>query len=132
MGFPSPASDYVEDRISLDALCITHPSATYFMKAGNHAPRIGLVKGSLLVIDCSLTPVHGSIIVSGQGEELMLKRYLTYPVPALQDLNNPSKVTVITDNEDDKYCYGGARRTVWGVVTYWITPADMYAARDDV
>ncbi|HFT7227197.1 TPA: LexA family transcriptional regulator, partial [Enterobacter chengduensis] len=35
MGFPSPATDYVEERISLDKRLITHPSATYFMRAGN-------------------------------------------------------------------------------------------------
>lgn len=29
MGFPSPAADYVEERISLDQRFIAHPSATY-------------------------------------------------------------------------------------------------------
>ncbi|RVS44711.1 LexA family transcriptional regulator, partial [Citrobacter freundii] len=33
MGFPSPASDYVEKRISLDQQLISQPSATYFMRA---------------------------------------------------------------------------------------------------
>ncbi|MCM4530291.1 LexA family transcriptional regulator, partial [Escherichia coli] len=34
MGFPSPAQDYVEQRISLDQRIITRPAATYFMRAG--------------------------------------------------------------------------------------------------
>jgi DNA polymerase V len=35
MGFPSPAQDYVEQRISLDKRIITRPAATYFMRAGS-------------------------------------------------------------------------------------------------
>lgn len=34
MGFPSPATDYFEERISLDQSLIAHPSATYMMIAG--------------------------------------------------------------------------------------------------
>lgn len=34
MGFPSPAQDFVEQRISLDRRIITRPAATYFMRAG--------------------------------------------------------------------------------------------------
>lgn len=126
--YGSPASDYVEDRISLDKLCIDHPSATYFMRAGRHAPRIGLVRGALLVVDASLTPQHGSIIVSGLDDDLTIKRYLQHPFPALQDLHNPADVTVIS--EEDAGAYNAGREQVWGVVTYWITPADMNAAGD--
>ena len=32
-GFPSPAQDYVEQRIDLNELLVNHPSATYFVKA---------------------------------------------------------------------------------------------------
>lgn len=32
MGFPSPAADYEEMRISLDEKFIKHPAATYFMR----------------------------------------------------------------------------------------------------
>ena len=31
-GFPSPAQDYVEDRLNLNTLLIAHPNATYFIK----------------------------------------------------------------------------------------------------
>lgn len=127
MGFPSPAADHLENRISLDALCIDHPSATYFVRAGRHAPRIGLVRGAMLVVDSSLTPKHGSIIVSGIEDELTVMRFLAHPVPSLQDLHNPSIVKPIEEETQD---YGGTKQAVWGVVTYWITPADM-DNRDD-
>lgn len=129
MGFPSPAADHTENRISIDELCIDHPSSTYFIRAGRHAPRIGLVRGALLVVDSSLRPKHGSIIVSGIDEELTVMRYLLHPVPSLQDLHNPAKVTPIEDDNGTEY--GGGRQAIWGVVTYWITPADM-DNREDV
>jgi len=51
MGFPSPAQDYVEDRISLDKKFIAHPNATYFMRTGNTYYREGILDGALLVAD---------------------------------------------------------------------------------
>ena len=56
MGFPSPAADYVESRISLDQQIIRHPSATYFMRAADSHHREGILQGALLVVDSSLTP----------------------------------------------------------------------------
>ncbi|EEZ5249010.1 DNA repair protein, partial [Escherichia coli] len=41
MGFPSPAADYAESRISLDQQIIRHPSATYFMRAADSHHREG-------------------------------------------------------------------------------------------
>ena len=51
MGFPSPAADYVEERISLDQRIITRPAATYFMRAGATHYREGILSGALLVVD---------------------------------------------------------------------------------
>lgn len=48
MGFPSPAADYVEERISLDKRLIAHPSATYMMVAGTTYLRAGIMKGAML------------------------------------------------------------------------------------
>lgn len=63
MGFPSPAADYAESRISLDQQLIRHPSATYFMRAADSHHREGILQGALLVVDSSLTPVDGSLLV---------------------------------------------------------------------
>lgn len=54
MGFPSPAADYAESRISLDQQIIRHPSATYFMRAADSHHREGILQGALLVVDSSL------------------------------------------------------------------------------
>lgn len=44
MGFPSPAADYAESRISLDQQIIRHPSATYFMRAADSHHREGILQ----------------------------------------------------------------------------------------
>lgn len=62
MGFPSPAQDYVEERISLDKRLIAHPSATYMMIAGSTYLRAGIIKGAMLIVDSSLTPKDGSLL----------------------------------------------------------------------
>ncbi len=43
-GFPSPAADYVEQRIDLNQLLIQHPSATYFVKASGDSMIDGTVR----------------------------------------------------------------------------------------
>jgi DNA polymerase V len=70
MGFPSPALDYHEDRISLDKTIIDHPNSTFFMEAeGNSMINAFIPPKALLVIDRSLTAHNGDIVVAVvQGE----------------------------------------------------------------
>jgi DNA polymerase V len=70
MGFPSPAKDFEEHRISLDEKFIHHPSATYFMRAGSTYYQAGIIQGALLVIDASLSPCDGSLLVCAMEENL--------------------------------------------------------------
>lgn len=63
MGFPSPAADYVEARISLDQQLISQPAATYFMRASRSHFREGIIQGALLVVDASLSPCDGSLLI---------------------------------------------------------------------
>ena len=61
MGFPSPAADYMDEKISLDHELIRVPSATYFLRAATESRREAIKKGALLILDTSATPVDGSI-----------------------------------------------------------------------
>lgn len=88
MGFPSPAADYVEERISLDRRIITRPAATYFMRAGATHYREGILSGALLVVDASLSPCDGSLLVCTDEGEFRIKRYRTHPHPHLENLEN--------------------------------------------
>lgn len=78
MGFPSPAADYVETRLSLDEVLIQKPAATYYMRAGETIYRCGIMKDALLVIDSSLKPCDGSLLICDCNGEFKVKRYRTY------------------------------------------------------
>lgn len=62
-GFPSPADDYIERRLNLQEYLVSHPAATFYLKAGTTYPTAGIKKGDLLVVDRSLTPSKGRIAV---------------------------------------------------------------------
>ncbi len=64
-GFPSPADDYIEGRLSLDEHLIQHKDATFFVRAkGNSMIDAGISDGSILVVDKSLKPAIGDIVVA--------------------------------------------------------------------
>jgi DNA polymerase V len=118
MGFPSPAADYVEQRISLDQRLINTPSATYFMRAACSHFREGVLQGALLVVDSSLSPCDGSLLVCAMEGEFNLKRYRAYPKPHLVNLENGRREEIPGDDEG----YSAAH-SVFGVITYIINDA---------
>ena len=76
MGFPSPAADYAEDRISLDKEIIQHPNATFFATMeGDSMVNAFIPPGALLVIDRSLTPRNMDIVLAIVRGEFTI-RYL--------------------------------------------------------
>ena len=73
-GFPSPADDYVEQKLSLDEYLIPHPSATYFARAaGDSMAGRGIHDGDLLVVDRSEPVLHNAIVVAAVNGELTCK-----------------------------------------------------------
>ncbi|EPC5665637.1 translesion error-prone DNA polymerase V autoproteolytic subunit [Klebsiella grimontii] len=79
-GFPSPAQDYVEDRLDLNKLLIRHLSATYFIKvSGESMHGAGISDGDLLVVDRSLSAVHGDIVIAAVSGEFTVKELRTHP-----------------------------------------------------
>lgn len=114
MGFPSPAQDYVEQRISLDKLCIARPSATYFMRSDSHYPASGILKDALLVVDSSLTPVHDSMVIVSYEAELILCRLKSHPFPALVSAADGKLIHRIRCNDYDE------QLDIFGVVTFVI------------
>lgn len=123
MGFPSPAQDYVEERISLDKLLLTRPSATYFMRAGATHYQEGILYGALLVIDASRTPCDGSLLVCRMDGELRIKRYRKSPTPHLEDLQTGRR------EEIPKYDDETSPDAIFGVITYSIN--DMRSGEFD-
>jgi DNA polymerase V len=76
-GFPSPAGDYIECRLDLNEHLIQHPSATFFVRvSGDSMLGAGIHDGDILIVDRSLEPVHGSVVVAALNGELTVKRLL--------------------------------------------------------
>ena len=76
-GFPSPASDYIENPIDLNQLLIKKPSATFLMRfKGEGMIFSGIKEDSILVIDRSLKPKNGDIVVASIGGEFFCRKII--------------------------------------------------------
>jgi DNA polymerase V len=63
-GFPSPAQGYEENSLDLNALLIANPPATFFMRSvSSSMAAYGIFNGTLLIVDRSIRPKRGSIVV---------------------------------------------------------------------
>ena len=75
-GFPSPAEDFVDDKISLDKRYLTHPESTFLIVVGGDSMYPVYQKNDILVIRTDLIPLHhDDIIVSVNNEDYTLKRF---------------------------------------------------------
>lgn len=75
VGFPSPAADYAEMGISLDRSLVEHPEATFFFRAaGRDMEASGIYDGDLLVVDRSITPGPGHVVVAVADGEFVIRR----------------------------------------------------------
>lgn len=113
-GFPSPAQDYIDKSLDLNIELIDHPAATFVAKiVGDSMAEAGIVAGDLVIIDKSLEPQDGNIVVAFVGGEFTIKRLdmsalSTEGVIWLRPANGAYEPLRITPDMDFK---------VWGVVT---------------
>ena len=64
-GFPSPAEQYLEPPLDLNELLVKRPAATYFVRVqGDSMSGAGISDGDILVVDRSLRPASGDIIIA--------------------------------------------------------------------
>ncbi len=64
-GFPSPATDYVQNRIDLNTLLIRHPASTYLVEVeGDSMVNIGIYPNDILIVDRSLTACQKDIVIA--------------------------------------------------------------------
>ena len=113
-GFPSPATDYVEDDIDLNTHLIKNIPSTFLIRVqGKSMNVVRINDGDLLVVDRSLNPKNFSTVVANVNEELVVKTFvkeknqsfLTSGSKKLKDKIN------LTENPEI---------FIWGVVTYVI------------
>ncbi len=112
-GFPSPADDFKDNRISLDRELVKNKEATFYARvSGDSMTGAGLEDGDLLVIDRSLQPENGKIAICLVDGDFTVKR--------IQKEKN--KLYLVAENK--KYKPIELREEneliIWGVVEYVI------------
>ena len=113
-GFPSPATDYIEEDIDLNVHLIKNVPATFVIRVqGKSMVNVGINDGDLLVVDKSLTPRNFSTVIANVYDELVVKSFVRSKEG--QFLTSGSK------NIEDKIIIGDESEVfIWGVVTYVI------------
>jgi DNA polymerase V len=110
-GFPSPADDYIESYLDLNSHLIMHPSATFFVRAsGDSMIKAGISDGDLLIVDRSIEPTHGRIVIAAVNGELTVKR-LSLANGKTQLLPENDQYPPILITED-------LELVIWGVVLH--------------
>jgi|TARA_B100001540_G_C15723282_1_gene604121 DNA polymerase V len=106
-GFPSPAEDFVEGSLDLNDY-IEHPAATYFVKAeGDSMIGAGIYDGDLLIVDRSIEPKNGSIVIASVMGDLTIKRLKR---------NLQGKWLLVPENPDYPIIPLVEESQIWGVV----------------
>ena len=111
-GFPSPATDYIEEDIDLNIHLIKNVPATFVIRVqGKSMTDVGIYDGDLLVVDKSLKPKNFSTVVANVHDELMVKNFVkTKDEQFLTSGSKKIEDKIIINNESDIF--------IWGVVTY--------------
>ena len=113
-GFPSPATDYVEDEINLNEELIPNKASTFLIRVqGSSMVNENIFEGDILVVDRCLNLKKNSIaVLNFEGQlvvkKIIKKRNIFFP---LSKNGNQIKETEINENSDIQ---------VWGIVTYVI------------
>ncbi len=114
-GFPSPADDYIQETLDLNEHIVKHPAATFFVRVtGESMIHAGIHDRDILVVDRSLSPKNGDIVIALVDNEFTVKIF------------RQKKNSVFLDAANDNYppleMKEGMKLLVWGVVTYVIHP----------
>ena len=108
-GFPSPADDHLEKNLDLNNYLIKHPAATFFVRVnGDSMINAGIHDNDILIVDRSLKPSHGKIVIAVVDSQMTVKRlYKKSGKLVLIPENKNFKPIEITENMSVE---------IWGVV----------------
>ncbi len=112
-GFPSPADDYVEGQLDLNEHLIKNPPATFFVRAtGESMLGAGIFPDDLLIVDRSVEPRHGSVVIAVLDGELTVKRLhkTTKKIALLPE--NPAYSEIPVNEESELNIWGVVRHVV--------------------
>ncbi len=109
-GFPSPATDYIEDDVDLNSHLINNPPATFIIRVqGKSMTDVGIYDGDLLVVDRSINPKNSSTVIANVNEELVVKTFI-----------KGNKNNYLASGNNKIELSENPNVIIWGVVTYVI------------
>ena len=112
-GFPSPATDYMENKLDLNEHLVQKPTATYIVKAnGPSMIDAGISSGDLLIVDRSLTPRNDNIVIASIFGDLTVKKLKKKNQTLFLISANADYPSI--EVKEEMECF------IWGVVTYVI------------
>lgn len=109
-GFPSPADDYVADTLDLNEHLIHRREATFFVQAsGESMLGAGIQDGDILIVDRSISPTNGRIVIATVDGEFTVKRLE----------KNANSVRLLPENPEFQPIEFKSEQElqIWGVVT---------------
>ena len=110
-GFPSPARDHYEKPLSLDEHLVHRPAATYFVRVkGSNMQQAGIYPEDLLVVDRSIKPASGHIVVVLLNGEHTIRQ--------LERRNGNLYFCCGDESEEDIPLTNELDYSIWGVVSY--------------
>ncbi len=113
-GFPSPATDYIEDDIDLNSYLIKNSPATFIIRVqGKSMNSVGIYDGDLLIVDKSLDPKNLSTVIANVNEELVVKTFVKEKNNNFLTSGSKTFSERIELNENPNII-------IWGIVTYVI------------
>lgn len=110
-GFPSPADDHLQNNLNLQEALIPRPAATFLMRVkGDSMEGCGIFSGDLLIVDRSLPPVDGAVVIAVLNGEFTVKQLRLSQKTILLAAANADYTPIVVK--------AGMEFQVWGVVTY--------------
>ncbi len=109
-GFPSPAADHIEQHISMDeVLNIRAPHVYLITITGESMQGAGIFEGDIGIVDRSIEPAHGHIVVAVLNNEPICKRLC----------KRGKDIVLVSDNPKypARYVLEGDELSIWGVIT---------------
>lgn len=106
-GFPAPGDDLVEKPLDLNDLLVDNPSATFFVRvSGDSMEGAKIFDGDILVVDRSVEPADGSIVVAAVYGEMVVKRLRKYPGKVELISENAAYAPILIQDADDVFIWG--------------------------
>ena len=114
-GFPSPAEDHIDLELDLNEHLVKRPAATFFVRvSGVSMIGAGIHENDILIVDRSIKPTNGKVVIAVINGELTVKRIKISKNKILLMPEN-EKYSPIVINEEMDF-------SIWGVVTNVIHP----------